>query len=268
MALIGRLLQHRSSPPETPSIGSISTSSRMAAARQSVKSIQPTTGTPFHRCQPPAPSRVLGLPASATAHPPEGQLAPQATPLLPGRDPRRCLSPISATDLLSAGTPWIHRLPSSRAHALPTPASQRASRRVRTLVRPPERGLAAETLARLQAASPAPSRATDGGVATSCSLDLPYPRGGRPALLPDKARVGLFDHGASPVGLTADASCHTAPPSRLSPPHENDAKGPFHRRHTFCRRFPDPKRLPPLGPGRQRPLAQPLTCRAATGALA
>lgn len=170
-----------------------------------------------------SPSRRPARAASDTA-PPPGEIPEDASHQ--SLQPTCChQAPAGSVDSRAPGLSPCR--PPCRSPAPPCPHSRAAAWTT----------LATKTPVLLQAASPAPSRATVGDVAPSCSLDLPYPKEGRPTSLSDKAHTGLFNHGVSPIGLAADASCHTAPTLRLSPPCPNDAKGPFHRQHTYAVAF-------------------------------
>jgi hypothetical protein len=100
-------------------------------------------------------------------------------------------------------------------------------------------------------ASPTSSGDAVGAARTCWFHDQRCPGG--PPQIPSRIRNCnlhmTFQPTCKPRGLDPDAPCRIAHSCRgLSPTRPNDTKNPFHRRHTKCRRFPGPKRLPPMSP--------------------
>jgi hypothetical protein len=193
-----------------------------------------------------------------------------------GRDPRRCLSPISATDsVVKYGHPSSLSTLELRAHTRMAPAS-RALHGIRTPVRVAKcnDGRWRRITADFRRQLPRP-RVAERLVAAAASRSLipTFPSGVSPGRV-DRAPMARSKPAptysatdASPSKPSTDAPCHVARPSIESssidpttPGHTSrSARAP--RRTSFPaprrppsattnqrRRFPEPKRLPPMSP--------------------
>lgn len=162
--------------------------------RFNMKSIRRTLGTPCHRFQPPAPSRVLGPPGSATALPRAVPPAPQATPCSPHARSRKMPLTSLCNQRIVNGHPLGPRIPELQGSRPVDLHFMAPLRRSCTRVQSPKRRFpqrrricckqhprprVAPRLAACERAATSTSRAPSGAVRTT----------------PDLTRFNLFDQG-------------------------------------------------------------------------
>lgn len=225
------------------------------------------TGAPFHRLQPPAPSRAWWTATDRlTLHPSRRPIPPFPAVPSAGRAPRRRFSPIDATNsIVKTGTLWIPRFTGAEItlHRTATAGSSRprasflasgpharavgetqstAWRRLTTSLRwGLPRPRVAERLVPLpRAVSIIPA------FPLSIALASYRVRAGPSFGLGSKPAPACSAENASPSRLSTDASCRTTgtPKTSVSRWHRDSFPQTTHHR----RRFPEPKRLPPMNP--------------------